>query len=98
MKKHLIISGGGMIGPVAALMFADQFEKVTILEKRNVLNQEESDNRSLQIILSERGWRTLDKINIEKDIRALCTPLIGRIQHLTSEVKKEEKYQKLKKN
>ena len=81
-----------MIGPVAALMFADLFKKITILEKRNVLNYKESDKRSLQIILSERAWRTLDKIGIERQVRELCNPLSGRVQHISSELKKEEKY------
>ena len=92
MNSHLLIAGGGMIGPVAALTMAKEFDKITILEKRNSDLKDENGERSLQIILSERGWRTLEGIGLKKEVIKMCIPLSGRIRHHKGHKKIKELY------
>jgi kynurenine 3-monooxygenase len=78
----LLISGGGLVGLSSALLFSDRFEHVHILEKRT--NPEYSfsrEARSLQLVLSARGWRTLRKLGLENAIRSNAMELRGRTRH-----------------
>ena len=92
MNNHLLIAGGGMVGPVMALTMAKNFAKITILEKRSRELNAKNGQSSLQIILSERGWRTLEDIGLKKEVIKLCIPLAGRIQHHKEQLPIKELY------
>ena len=92
MKGHLLIAGGGMIGPVMALTMSGEFDKITILEKRGRKQTDEKTESSLQIILSERGWKILEEIGLKQEVIKMCIPLSGRMNHHKVNKAVTEKY------
>ena len=96
MKKHedkLLIAGGGLVGLAAAILFADRFSLVELFEKRqDPLAVQGNEARSLQLVISARGWNTLRLLGFEDEIRSLCLSLKGRWHHHQTEEKVFEAY------
>jgi kynurenine 3-monooxygenase len=81
-KDHLIIVGAGMVGPAAALILKDKFARITILEKRaNPTEVGEKQTKSLQIVISAKGWQTIDALGLREKVESNCMPLHGRTAH-----------------
>jgi len=65
----LIIAGGGLVGLAAAIMLSDRFERIDIFEKREEpIFPPSMQARSLQLVISARGWRTLEAIGLSQDV------------------------------
>jgi kynurenine 3-monooxygenase len=91
--KHLVIAGSGMVGPVAAIVLQKYFDQITVFEKRaDPFEKKENEARSLQVILSARGWRTLELAGVASKIRNITIPLVGRQFHNSEEEIITEKY------
>jgi len=81
-KEHLIIVGAGMVGPATALLLKDNFERITILEKRaNPTEVGEKLTKSLQIVISAKGWQTIEALGLREKVESNCMPLHGRTAH-----------------
>lgn len=84
--ENLVIAGGGLVGITAALLFSRYFEKVDLFEKRaDPMLAEGKDARSLQLVLSARGWNTFRLLGIENEIRSKTLALRGRWHHRENE-------------
>jgi kynurenine 3-monooxygenase len=78
----LIIAGGGLVGLAAAIMFSDRFERIDIFEKREEpIFPPSMQARSLQLVISARGWRTLEAIGMADDVLSHSLKLNGRMRH-----------------
>jgi kynurenine 3-monooxygenase len=81
-RKTLLIAGGGLVGLTASLLFSKQFDVVELFEKReDPILAEGKEARSLQLVLSARGWKTLRMLGFEEEIRAQTLSLKGRWHH-----------------
>ena len=81
-SSTLVITGGGLVGMAAALLFHDRFDRVQVCEKRsNPLTDENYSNRSLQLVISARGWRTLDLLGLTDKVKMQTLQLKGRYKH-----------------
>ncbi|MCH7401476.1 FAD-dependent oxidoreductase [Belliella kenyensis] len=84
MKKNEIsILGAGLIGSLLSIYFKKRGLDVTIFEKRADNRQQEykEEGRSINMALSDRGWRALDKIGLKEKIMPLAIPMYGRKIH-----------------
>ena len=78
----LIIAGGGLVGLAAAIMLSDRFERIDIFEKREEpVFPPSMQARSLQLVISARGWRTLEAIGLSQDVLDHSLKLNGRMRH-----------------
>ena len=78
----LIIAGGGLVGLAAAIMLSDRFDRIDIFEKREEpVFPPSMQARSLQLVISARGWRTLDAIGMAQDVLDHSLKLNGRMRH-----------------
>lgn len=81
-EKTMLIAGGGLVGLAAALLFADRFRQVILFEKReDPMAADGKEARSLQLVISARGWNTLRLLGFEEEIRAITIDLKGRWHH-----------------
>ena len=84
-KQRIVIAGGGLAGALLALVLANQSFKVTVLEKRGDLRAEKAaGGRSINLALSERGIRALDKVGLAEKALEQTIPMRGRLIHDTS--------------
>ncbi len=81
-RKNIAIMGAGLVGSLLSLYLAKRGHKVDVYERRADLRKTTIDGgRSINLALSDRGWRALRGIGIEEDVRKVAIPMYGRVMH-----------------
>jgi kynurenine 3-monooxygenase len=76
------VMGGGLVGCLLSLYLAKQGHKVEVYERRPDLRSAElAAGRSINLALSDRGWRALETIGISEDIKKVAIPMYRRVMH-----------------
>src|SRR5665213_2131264 len=82
MMKNVTIIGAGLVGSLLAIYLAKRGHKVKIYERRADLRKKRiSAGKSINLALSDRGWRGLEGIGIDEEIRKVAIPMKGRMIH-----------------
>ena len=83
-SKDIIIIGAGLVGSLFSIYLAKRGFSVHIYERRPDMRKETiSTGRSINLALSDRGWRGLSGVGIEDEIRKVAIPMHGRVMHNT---------------
>lgn len=81
-NKKAIIVGAGLVGSLWAVYLSKAGYKVRIYERRpDIRNAEISAGKSINLALSNRGWKALDAVGVGDEIRKIAIPMYGRIMH-----------------
>ena len=81
-KPNATIVGAGLVGSLLALYLAQKGNKVTIFERRPDMRKADiGGGRSINLALSDRGWRALEGIGIGDEIRKVGIPMFKRVMH-----------------
>ncbi len=81
-KERILIIGAGLCGSLLGLRLAQRGYKVSIYESRSDLRTTDiSAGRSINLALSDRGFRALRLANVEEKARKICIPMHGRLIH-----------------
>ncbi|MBX0333804.1 FAD-dependent monooxygenase [Pontibacter sp. HSC-14F20] len=81
-RKNITIMGAGLVGSLLSLYLAKRGHKVDIYERRPDMRKTLLDGgRSINLALSDRGFRTLRGIGIEEAVRKVAIPMHGRMMH-----------------
>ena len=81
-QSNATIVGAGLVGSLLALYLAKKGNKVTIFERRPDMRKADiGGGRSINLALSDRGWKALEVIGIGDDIRKVGIPMYKRVMH-----------------
>lgn len=81
-EKKAIIIGAGLVGSLWAVYMSKAGYKVAIYERRpDIRKAEISAGKSINLALSNRGWKALDAVGVGDEIRKIAIPMYGRIMH-----------------
>src|SRR5210317_1257252 len=81
-EKSAIIVGAGLVGSLWAVYMSKAGYKVAIYERRpDIRKAEISAGKSINLALSNRGWKALDAVGVGDEIRKIAIPMYGRIMH-----------------
>jgi kynurenine 3-monooxygenase len=81
-KDKIVIIGAGLCGSLLALRLAQRGFKVEIYESRPDLRTTDiSAGRSINLALSDRGFKALRLCGVEEKAREICIPMFGRLIH-----------------
>ena len=81
MEKIAIV-GGGLVGAMEAAYLAQEGFKVELFEQRDDIRKaEQVGGKSINLALSDRGWKALRGIAMEDEIRNIAIPMRGRRIH-----------------
>ncbi len=81
-NKKVIIIGAGLVGSLWALYLSRRGYQVSVYEKRpDLRNTDISSGRSINLALSDRGWKALAGAGMEEKIRKVSIPMYGRRIH-----------------
>ncbi|PQJ22995.1 NAD(P)/FAD-dependent oxidoreductase [Tenacibaculum sp. SG-28] len=84
-KDNVVIIGAGLCGSLLALRLAQRGYKVRVFESRPDLRKVDiSAGRSINLSLSDRGFKALRLAGIAEKARKICIPMFGRLMHDTS--------------
>jgi len=80
--QNATIIGAGLVGSLLSLYLAKKGCNVSIFERRPDMRKTNiGGGRSINLALSDRGWRALEGIGIGDDIRKVGIPMFKRVMH-----------------
>lgn len=82
MSQKVTISGSGLVGSLLSIYLKDKGHDVTIYERRpDMRNFDISAGKSINLALSDRGWKALAGAGIGDEIREVAIPMYKRVMH-----------------
>lgn len=82
-KKNITVVGAGLVGSLVSIYLAKRGHKVDIYERRPDMRKADiSAGKSINLALSDRGWRGLEGVGIADEIKKIAIPMYGRAIHL----------------
>ncbi len=81
MEKALVV-GAGLVGSLQAVMLAKKGYHVDVYDRRgDIRNVDFIGGRSINLALSNRGWKALEIAGIAEEINEISIPMYGRKMH-----------------
>ncbi len=80
--ESLTVMGAGLVGSLLSLYLARRGHPVQVFERRaDPRRAGFQEGRSINLALSDRGWRALEGVGVADDIRQVGIPMTGRVMH-----------------
>ena len=80
--EPLTVMGAGLVGSLLSLYLAQRGHPVQVFERRaDPRRAGFQEGRSINLALSDRGWRALEGVGVADDIRRVGIPMTGRVMH-----------------
>lgn len=92
--KNIAIIGSGLVGSLLAIYLRKSGHAVTVFDRRPDIRTIEFSGRSINLAMSNRGWRSLEKVGLEKKIKEIAIPLDKRAMHVNDKPVYFQKYGK----
>lgn len=81
-SKDVHVVGGGLVGTLAAIYLAEQGVEVTLYERRPDMRRQDVDaGRSINLVVTDRGLKALNRVGLKEKILELSIPMKGRMLH-----------------
>jgi len=81
-KKRAAVVGGGLVGSLQAIFLAKRGWDVTVFERRGDIRKAQVvAGKSINLALSDRGWRALEMAGVADEIRKTAIPMHSRMIH-----------------
>ena len=85
MSKKTIVVGAGLVGSLWAIFLAQRGYNVEVYERRGDMRKADLvGGRSINLAMSTRGWKAMEKAGIREKIESVAIPMSGRMMHSTS--------------
>lgn len=82
MSKKITIVGAGLVGSLLSIYLAKRGYNVNVFERRSDMRKAKmSAGKSINLALSDRGWKGLEGVGIADEIRKIAIPMYGRAIH-----------------
>ncbi|MBK7441807.1 MAG: FAD-dependent monooxygenase [Bacteroidetes bacterium] len=80
--KSIAIMGAGLVGSLLSMYLKKRGYEVTVYERRPDLRKTgAAGGRSINLAISERGWKGLAGVGMEEEIRKIAIQMPGRMIH-----------------
>ncbi len=81
-EKSISILGAGLVGSLLAILMKKKGYNVKVYEGRNDMRKQTmSAGKSINLAMSTRGWKALEKAGLKNDIQDIAIPMHGREIH-----------------
>lgn len=90
-SKNIAIIGSGLVGSLLAIYLRRLGHSITVFDRRPDIRNIEFSGRSINLAMSNRGWKALREVAIEEEIKKIAIPLDKRAMHIIGH---DEYYQK----
>ena len=93
--KQVTILGAGLVGSLLAVLLARRGYRVNVYERRGDMRKEKmAAGRSINLALSDRGWKALETAGLDSAIRQIAIPMHSRMVHATDGTENMQAYGK----
>ena len=81
-NKNVTIVGAGLVGSLLSIYLAKKGYKIDLFERRPDMRKVNiSAGKSINLALSDRGWKGLEGVGIADEIKKIAIPMYGRYIH-----------------
>jgi kynurenine 3-monooxygenase len=81
-KKSVTVVGAGLVGALWSVFLAKKGYKVTLFDKRRDIRLDTvAAGKSINLALSDRGWKALDAVGLKSAIASITIPMYARAIH-----------------
>lgn len=81
-SKSAVVVGAGLVGALWAVMLARKGYSVQVYERRPDMREKGYlGGRSINLAMSERGWKAVEMAGIRSEIEKVAIPMPGRMIH-----------------
>lgn len=81
-SKNIAVVGSGLVGSLLAILLKNKGHRVSVFDRRPDIREVTFSGRSINLAISNRGWKTLREMGIEEGVRELSIPLYKRAMHV----------------
>lgn len=92
--KNIAITGSGLVGSLLAIYLKKKGHNITVFDRRPDIRNIDFSGRSINLAMSNRGWRALKEVGIEAEIKKIAIPLDKRAMHVIGKPMYFQKYGK----
>lgn len=92
--KNIAIVGSGLVGSLLAIYLKKKGHTVTVFDRRPDIRTVEFSGRSINLAMSNRGWKALREVGLEDEIKKIAIPLYQRAMHVNDKPVYFQKYGK----
>jgi kynurenine 3-monooxygenase len=90
--KKIAIAGSGLVGSLLAIYLRKLGHQITVFDRRPDIRTIEFSGRSINLAMSDRGWKALREVGIEDIIKEIAIPLDKRAMHVIDQPVYFQKY------
>ncbi|MCH4830310.1 kynurenine 3-monooxygenase [Flavobacterium covae] len=80
--QKIAVVGSGLVGTLLAIYLKKKGHTVHVLDRSPDIRTVEFSGRSINLVMSNRGWKALKNIGIEEEIQKIGIPVDKRAIHL----------------
>lgn len=92
--KDIAIIGSGLVGSLLAIYLKRLGHTITVFDRRPDIRNIEFSGRSINLAMSNRGWKSIREVGLEEEIKKIAIPLDKRAMHLIDKAEYYQKYGK----
>lgn len=92
--KNIAVIGSGLVGSLLAIYLKKLGHRVSVYDRRPDIRKVEFSGRSINLAMSNRGWKALREVGIEGEIKKLGIPMDKRAIHIVGQPEYFQKYGK----
>lgn len=92
--KNIAIIGSGLVGSLLAIYLKKIGHSITVFDRRPDIRNIVFSGRSINLAMSNRGWKALNEVGIEEEIKKIAIPLDKRAMHIVGKPMYFQKYGK----
>jgi len=82
MGKSISLVGSGLVGSLLSIYLSKKGYDVNVFERRPDMRITEGyQGRSINLALSDRGWKALEEVGVADEIKKISIPMHGRMMH-----------------
>ena len=93
-SKNIAIIGSGLVGSLLAIYLKKKGHAVTVFDRRPDIRTVHFSGRSINLAMSNRGWKSLEKVGLGDAIKEIAIPLDKRAMHVNNKPVYFQKYGK----
>lgn len=90
--KDIAVVGSGLVGALLAIYLRRAGHQVTVFDRRPDIRTVEFSGRSINLAMSDRGWKALENVGIAEAVRNIGIPLYRRAMHVIDRPVYYQKY------
>lgn len=80
--QKIAVVGSGLVGTLLAIYLTRRGHKVHVYDRSPDIRTVEFSGRSINLVMSDRGWRALEDVGLDEEIRKIGIPVDKRAIHL----------------